>query len=226
MFSGSWDCHNRTQPIPKSVLEYWPFKLVGKLKFTVSVNVSGYCTAQLFRDGTLLTAAHCIYGRGQFRYNFEYEPVSGFPAQHLYIKKVCIRKQWITSEERDYSSDYAFLKLASPPKLNPKDEFYSTWSVDAVDKIAYAFGFPDKHPKQCVGNACVVFSKAVESGSKIILQPCNYMQSGSSGGVWGYFGEKGQMASSVTSHHYVSTAELGPILDADAKQLWEYTKTE
>ena len=211
---------------------YWPFKLVGKLLIWVGTE-EVHCTSQLFRDGTLLVAGHCFFYPFTDKWldKFLYMPISGFPKEKLTVQCVCamkeLRKHW------NFDYDYGFVKLAFPPKLNTTDEYFSPWSLNAVDKVTYAFGVSPKFPQQCVNNTCIVYStaKRVENTKKL-EHTCNDMGSGCSGGVIGYLGwDRQPMAVSVNSYRSdrsmsVNSPEYGPILDEEAKDLWEFTKNQ
>ena len=92
---------------------------MGILQYSTNDSTWGdaYCTAQLFRGGTILTGGHCISYDKHVRWykHYQYVPISGFPSKTVDVECICIPQMWYdTLDADDY--DYAFARISSGPQ--------------------------------------------------------------------------------------------------------------
>ena len=163
---------------------------LGKLYFTTPSGGSSYCTANVASgNSVLVTAAHCVYTRGQgFNRNFVFVPADRYgvaPYGRYGWQSATVLNEWINNGGRRW--DVAVIRLAGEATTGQPVTNYVGWLGRSWDwgysQSIYSHGYASNLSTQythiCAGQS---YSSSWE-GTDVLVQGCD-MTYGSSGGGW------------------------------------------
>ncbi len=167
-----------------------PWNKIGKLYFTTPSGGSSYCTANVASgNSVLVTAAHCVYTRGQgFNSNFVFVPADRYgvaPYGKYGWQSATVLNNWINDGGRRW--DVAVIKLAGEQSSGRPVTDYVGWLgrswnqpyVQYTYSHGYASNISTQYTSICRG---YTYSSGNE-GTDVLVQGCD-MTYGSSGGGW------------------------------------------
>ncbi|TYT25126.1 hypothetical protein FZO89_01910 [Luteimonas viscosa] len=167
-----------------------PWNKIGKLYFTTPSGGSSYCTANVASgNSVLVTAAHCVYTRGQgFNRNFVFVPADRYgvaPYGRYGWQSATVLNEWINNGGRRW--DVAVIRLAGEATTGQPVTNYVGWLGRSWDwgysQSIYSHGYASNLSTQythiCAGQS---YSSSWE-GTDVLVQGCD-MTYGSSGGGW------------------------------------------
>ncbi|MBB1059502.1 trypsin-like serine peptidase [Marilutibacter spongiae] len=167
-----------------------PWNKIGKLYFTTPSGGSSYCTANVASgNSVLITAAHCVYTRGQgFNSNFVFVPADRYgvaPYGKYGWQSATVLNNWINDGGRRW--DVAVIRLAGEQSSGRPVTDYVGWLgrswnqpyVQYTYSHGYASNISTQYTSICRG---YTYSSSNE-GSDVLVQGCD-MTYGSSGGGW------------------------------------------
>lgn len=167
-----------------------PWNKIGKLYFTTPDGGRSYCTANVASgNGVVVTAAHCVYTRGQgFNRNFVFVPAERYgvaPYGSYGWRSATVLGGWIDDGGRRW--DVAMLRLAPEATTGLPVTHYVGWLGRSWDwgyeqqthSHGYASNLSTQHTHICDGRS---YGSSWE-GSDVLVQGCD-MTYGSSGGGW------------------------------------------
>ena len=167
-----------------------PWNKIGKLYFTTPGGGSSYCTANVASgNSVIITAAHCVYTRGQgFNRNFVFVPADRYgvaPYGRYGWQSATVLNNWISDGGRRW--DVAVIRLSGEATTGQPVTNYVGWlgrSWDwGYDQQIYSHGYASNLSTQythiCAGRS---YSSGWE-GTDVLVQGCD-MTYGSSGGGW------------------------------------------
>lgn len=166
-----------------------PFNKIGKLYFTTPNGNSSYCTANVVTGNShIVTAAHCIYTRGQgFNGNFVFVPAERFGAAPYGIfgwNAAVVPVNWVNVGGRRW--DVGLIRLSNNA-INRPVTFYVGWLglswnysyIQHLHSHGYASNLSTQYTNICSAQS---FSSSTE-GTDVLVKGCD-MTYGSSGGGW------------------------------------------
>lgn len=167
-----------------------PWNKIGKLYFTTPGGGSSYCTANVV-SGTsvLVTAAHCVYSRGQgWNSNFVFVPAERYGAAPYGTygwSSATVMNNWINVGGRRW--DVAVIKLTGEASSGQPVTNYVGWLGRAWNygysqymySIGYASNLSTQYTNICAGQTY----DSPSEGTNVLVQGCD-MTYGSSGGGW------------------------------------------
>lgn len=167
-----------------------PWNKIGKLYFTTPGGGSSYCTANVASgNSVIVTAAHCVYSRGQgFNRNFVFVPADRYgvaPYGRYGWQSATVLNSWINDGGRRW--DVAVIRLAGEASTGQPVTNYVGWLGRSWDwgyeqqtsSHGYASNLSTQHTHICAGRS---YGSSWE-GSDVLVQGCD-MTYGSSGGGW------------------------------------------
>ncbi|QDH70197.1 trypsin-like serine peptidase [Marilutibacter alkalisoli] len=167
-----------------------PWNKVGKLYFKKPNGSSSYCTANVASgNSVILTAAHCVYTRGQgWNSNFVFVPADRYgeaPYGSYGWTMATVSPNWISNGGRRW--DLAAIKLANNPSSGLPVTSYVGWLGRSWNQpyseyhlsVGYASNLSTQYTHACYG--MTGYSSA--EGADVLVQGCD-MTYGSSGGGW------------------------------------------
>ncbi|MDH5823456.1 trypsin-like peptidase domain-containing protein [Luteimonas sp. RD2P54] len=188
-----------------------PWNKIGKLYFTTPSGGSSYCTANVASgNSVIITAAHCVYTRGQgFNSNFVFVPADRYgvaPYGSFGWSSASVMGNWINQGGRRW--DVAVVKLAGEASTGVPVTSYVGWLGRSWNQpysefhysIGYASNFSTQYTTVCAGQT---YSSPAE-GDNVLVQGCD-MTYGSSGGGW-----LRQFAHDSHGGNYVNAVVSGP----------------
>ncbi|NZA26099.1 trypsin-like peptidase domain-containing protein [Luteimonas sp. SJ-92] len=188
-----------------------PWNKIGKLYFTTPSGGSSYCTANVASgNSVIITAAHCVYTRGQgFNSNFVFVPADRYgvaPYGSFGWSSATVMNNWINQGGRRW--DVAVIKLAGEASTGVPVTSYVGWLGRSWNQpysefhysIGYASNFSTQYTTVCAGQT---YSSPAE-GDNVLVQGCD-MTYGSSGGGW-----LRQFAHNSHGGNYVNAVVSGP----------------
>jgi V8-like Glu-specific endopeptidase len=170
--------------------QYAPFNKIGKLYFTTPSGGSSYCTANLISGNNhIVTAAHCIYTRGQgFNRNFVFVPADRYgaaPYGSYGWTSARVPVEWINQGGRRW--DVGVVSLANHPQTGLPASAYVGWLgtswnhgyVQNMHSVGYASNLSTQYTHVCSAESFY----AANEGIDVLVKGCD-MTFGSSGGGW------------------------------------------
>lgn len=167
-----------------------PWNKIGKLYFTTPSGGSSYCTANVASgNSVIITAAHCVYTRGQgFNRNFVFVPADRYgvaPYGRYGWQSATVLNSWINDGGRRW--DVAVIRLAGEATTGQPVTNYVGWLGRSWDwgyeqqiySHGYASNLSTEYTHICAGRS---YSSSWE-GTDVLVQGCD-MTYGSSGGGW------------------------------------------
>lgn len=167
-----------------------PWNKIGKLYFTTPDGASSYCTANVASgNSVIITAAHCVYTRGQgFNRNFVFVPADRYgvaPYGRYGWQSAAVLNSWISDGGRRW--DVAVVRLAGEAATGQPAAHYVGWLGRSWDwgydqqifSHGYASNLSTQYTHICAGRS---YSSSWE-GTDVLVQGCD-MTYGSSGGGW------------------------------------------
>ena len=167
-----------------------PWNKIGKLYFNTPSGGSSYCTANVASgNSVLITAAHCVYTRGQgWNSNFVFVPAERYgaaPYGSYGWSSASVMNSWITDGGRRW--DVAVIRLTGEassglPVVNYVGWLGRSWNY-GYEQYTYSHGYASNLSTQYT-NICSgrTYSSGWE-GTNVLVQGCD-MTYGSSGGGW------------------------------------------
>ncbi|MBB1087590.1 trypsin-like peptidase domain-containing protein [Lysobacter sp. SG-8] len=167
-----------------------PWNKIGKLYFTKPDGGGSYCSASVASGNSILiTAAHCVYTRGQgFNSNFVFVPADRYgvaPYGKFGWRQATVLSDWINVGSR--KSDVAVIRLAGEQSTGKPVTDYVGWLGRSWNhgyeqytySIGYASNFSTQYTTVCAGTTY----QSGNEGTDVLVQGCD-MTYGSSGGPW------------------------------------------
>ncbi|MCW5581598.1 MAG: trypsin-like serine protease, partial [Luteimonas sp.] len=157
-----------------------PWNKIGKLYFTTPSGGSSYCTANVASgNSVIITAAHCVYTRGQgFNRNFVFVPAERYgvaPYGRYGWQSATVLSNWISNGGRRW--DVAVIKLAGEATTGQPVTNYVGWLGRSWDwgysQYTYSHGYASNLSTQythiCAGQT---YSSSWE-GTDVLVQGCD-----------------------------------------------------
>ena len=167
-----------------------PWNKIGKLYFTTPSGGSSYCTANVASgNSVIITAAHCVYTRGQgFNSNFVFVPADRYgvaPYGKYGWRSATVLNNWINDGGRRW--DVAVIKLAGEQSSGKPVTDYVGWLGRSWNQpyvqYTYSHGYASNISTQYT-NICRGYTySSGNEGTDVLVQGCD-MTYGSSGGGW------------------------------------------
>lgn len=189
--------------------QFSPWNKIGKLYFNTPSGPS-YCTANVISQRNILvTAAHCLYTRGQgWHSNFRFVPADRFGIAPYGVygwQMAGIMTNWITIGGRPW--DVGMIRLSNNLSTGIPVSSYvgwlgRTWNqpyVMNLHSVGYASNLSTQYTHICA-------AESFSGGVDVLAKGCD-MTYGSSGGGWLL---RYHPYSSSTAHNYVTGVTSGP----------------
>jgi V8-like Glu-specific endopeptidase len=167
--------------------QFSPWNKIGKLYFTTPGGGSSYCTANVISQRNILvTAAHCLYTRGQgWHSNFRFVPADRFGVAPYGVygwQSAGIMTNWITIGGRRW--DVGMIRLGNNLSTGIPVASYvgwlgRTWNqpyVMNLHSVGYASNLSTQYTHICA-------AESFNGGLDVLAKGCD-MTYGSSGGGW------------------------------------------
>lgn len=190
--------------------QFSPWNKIGKLYFTTPGGGKSYCTANVISQRNILvTAAHCVYTRGQgWHSNFRFVPADlfGIAPYGVYGWQMAgIMTNWITIGGRPW--DVGMIRLSNNLSTGIPVTSYvgwlgRTWNqpyIMNLHSVGYASNLSTQYTHICA-------AESFSGGVDVLAKGCD-MTYGSSGGGWLL---RYHPYSSSTAHNYVTGVTSGP----------------
>lgn len=190
--------------------QYSPWNKIGKLYFTTPSGGSSYCTANVISQRNILvTAAHCLYTRGQgWHRNFRFVPADRFGVAPYGVygwQSAAIMTNWITIGGRRW--DVGMIRLGNNLSTGIPVTSYvgwlgRTWNqpyIMNLHSVGYASNLSTQYTHICT-------AESFSGGLDVLAKGCD-MTYGSSGGGWLL---RYHPYSSSSTHNYVTGVTSGP----------------
>lgn len=167
-----------------------PYNKIGKLYFTTPSGGSSYCTANVGSgNSVIITAAHCVYSRGQgFNSNFRFVPAERYgaaPYGSYGWTSATVLNDWINIGARRH--DVAVIRLAGEQSSRQPVVNYVGWLGRSWDwgyeQSTYSHGYASNLSTQYTNICAGTTYSAPSEGADVLVQGCD-MTYGSSGGAW------------------------------------------
>lgn len=167
-----------------------PWNKIGKLYFNTPSGGSSYCTANVASgNSVIVTAAHCLYTRGQgWNSNFVFVPAERYGAAPYGTygwSSASVMGSWISDGGRRW--DVGVIRLSGEassgqPVVNYVGWLGRSWNY-GYEQYTYSHGYASNLSTQYT-NICAgrTYGSAWE-GTNVLVQGCD-MTYGSSGGGW------------------------------------------
>jgi V8-like Glu-specific endopeptidase len=167
--------------------QFAPWNKIGKLYFVTPSGASSYCTANVISQRNIIvTAAHCLYTRGQgWHRNFRFVPADRFGAAPYGVygwQSAGIMTNWITIGGRRW--DVGMIRLSNNlstglPVTNYVGWLGRTWDqpyIMNLHSVGYASNLSTQYTHICT-------AESFNGGLDVLAKGCD-MTFGSSGGGW------------------------------------------
>jgi V8-like Glu-specific endopeptidase len=190
--------------------QFSPWNKIGKLYFTTPGGGSSYCTANVISQRNILvTAAHCLYTRGQgWHSNFRFVPADRFGVAPYGVygwQSAGIMTNWITIGGRRW--DVGMVRLGNNLSTGIPVSSYvgwlgRTWNqpyVMNLHSVGYASNLSTQYTHICA-------AESFSGGLDVLAKGCD-MTYGSSGGGWVL---RYHPYSSSAAHNLVTGVTSGP----------------
>ena len=190
--------------------QFSPWNKIGKLYFTTPGGGSSYCTANVISQRNILvTAAHCLYTRGQgWHGNFRFVPADRFGVAPYGVygwQSAAIMTNWITIGGRRW--DVGMIRLGNNLSTGIPVTSYvgwlgRTWNqpyVMNLHSVGYASNLSTQYTHICA-------AESFNGGLDVLAKGCD-MTYGSSGGGWVM---RYHPYSSSAAHNLVTGVTSGP----------------
>ena len=190
--------------------QFSPWNKIGKLYFTTPTGGSSYCTANVISQRNILvTAAHCLYTRGQgWHRNFRFVPADRYGVAPYGVygwQSAGIMTNWITIGGRRW--DVGMIRLGNNLSTGIPVTSYvgwlgRTWNqpyIMSLHSVGYASNLSTQYTHICA-------AESFNGGLDVLAKGCD-MTYGSSGGGWLL---RYHPYSSSTTHNYVTGVTSGP----------------
>lgn len=190
--------------------QFSPWNKIGKLYFTTPSGGSSYCTANVISQRNILvTAAHCLYTRGQgWHRNFRFVPADRFGVAPYGVygwQSAGIMTNWITIGGRRW--DVGMIRLSNNLSTGIPVTSYvgwlgRTWNqpyIMNLHSVGYASNLSTQYTHICA-------AESFSGGLDVLAKGCD-MTYGSSGGGWVL---RYHPYSSSSTHNYVTGVTSGP----------------
>jgi V8-like Glu-specific endopeptidase len=167
-----------------------PWNKIGKLYFNTPGGGSSYCTASVASgNSVIITAAHCVYSRGQgWNSNFLFVPADRYgaaPYGRYGWQSATVLTDWINIGGRRH--DVAVIKLAGEASTGQPVTNYVGWLGRSWDwgyeQWTYSHGYASNISTQYTSVCAGWTFSAPSEGDDVLVQGCD-MTYGSSGGPW------------------------------------------
>jgi V8-like Glu-specific endopeptidase len=190
--------------------QFSPWNKIGKLYFTTPGGGNSYCTANVISQRNILvTAAHCLYTRGQgWHGNFRFVPADRFGVAPYGVygwQSAGIMTNWITIGGRRW--DVGMIRLGNNLSTGIPVTSYvgwlgRTWNqpyIMNLHSVGYASNLSTQYTHICA-------AESFSGGLDVLAKGCD-MTYGSSGGGWLL---RYHPYSSSTAHNFVTGVTSGP----------------
>ena len=190
--------------------QFSPWNKIGKLYFTTPGGGNSYCTANVIsQKNILVTAAHCLYTRGQgWHSNFRFVPADRFGVAPYGVYgwlSAGIMTNWITIGGRPW--DVGMIRLSNNLSTGIPVTSYvgwlgRTWNqpyIMSLHSVGYASNLSTQYTHICA-------AESFSGGTDVLAKGCD-MTYGSSGGGWLL---RYHPYSSSTAHNFVTGVVSGP----------------
>jgi V8-like Glu-specific endopeptidase len=190
--------------------QFSPWNKIGKLYFTTPSGGNSYCTANVISQRNILvTAAHCLYTRGQgWHRNFRFVPADRFGVAPYGVygwQSAGIMTNWITIGGRRW--DVGMIRLSNNLSTGIPVTSYvgwlgRTWNqpyIMNLHSVGYASNLSTQYTHICA-------AESFSGGLDVLAKGCD-MTYGSSGGGWVL---RYHPYSSSSTHNYVTGVTSGP----------------
>lgn len=167
--------------------QFAPWNKIGKLYFVTPSGASSYCTANVISQRNIIvTAAHCLYTRGQgWHRNFRFVPADRFGVAPYGVygwQSAGIMTNWITIGGRRW--DVGMLRLSNNLSTGIPVTSYVGWLGRTWDQpyimnlhsVGYASNLSTQYTHICT-------AESFNGGLDVLAKGCD-MTYGSSGGGW------------------------------------------
>lgn len=167
--------------------QFAPWNKIGKLYFVTPSGASSYCTANVISQRNIIvTAAHCLYTRGQgWHRNFRFVPADRFGVAPYGVygwQSAGIMTNWITIGGRRW--DVGMIRLGNNLSTGLPVTNYVGWLGRAWDQpyimnlhsVGYASNLSTQYTHICT-------AESFNGGLDVLAKGCD-MTYGSSGGGW------------------------------------------
>ncbi len=167
--------------------QFSPWNKIGKLYFTTPGGGSSYCTANVISQRNIIvTAAHCLYTRGQgWHRNFRFVPADRFGVAPYGVygwQSAGIMTNWITIGGRRW--DVGMIRLSNNLSTGIPVTSYVGWLGRTWDQpyimnlhsVGYASNLSTQYTHICT-------AESFNGGLDVLAKGCD-MTYGSSGGGW------------------------------------------
>lgn len=167
--------------------QFAPWNKIGKLYFVTPSGASSYCTANVISQRNIIvTAAHCLYTRGQgWHRNFRFVPADRFGVAPYGVygwQSAGIMTNWITIGGRRW--DVGMIRLGNNLSTGLPVTNYVGWLGRAWDQpyimnlhsVGYASNLSTQYTHICT-------AESFNGGLDVLAKGCD-MTFGSSGGGW------------------------------------------
>lgn len=205
-----------------------PWNKIGKLYFTTPSGGSSYCTANVASgNSVIITAAHCVYTRGQgWNSNFVFVPAERYgvaPYGSYGWSSASVMTNWINAGGRRW--DVAVIRLSGEassgqPVVNYVGWLGRSWNY-GYEQYTYSHGYASNLSTQYTNICSGRTYSSTSEGTNVLVQGCD-MTYGSSGGGWliNYTPNShgGNHVNSVVSGPHIGafgTAYVGPRFNDD-----------
>ena len=190
--------------------QYAPWNKIGKLYFTTPSGGRSYCTANVISQRNIIvTAAHCLYTRGQgWHRNFRFVPADRFGVAPYGVygwSSAAIMTNWITIGGRPW--DVGMIRLSNNlatgiPVTSYVGWLGRTWNqpyVMNLHSVGYASNLSTQYTHICA-------AESFSGGTDVLAKGCD-MTYGSSGGGWLL---RYHPYSNSSSYNFVTGVTSGP----------------
>lgn len=161
--------------------KYYPWRAMGKLYFKTASGGTSYCSASVLKNNIVVTAAHCLYTRGQGWHNsYVFIPAYRYGVQpygQYGWTGAIILTDWINVGARQHDVGLIRLNGNANAQVGSLGMVYGVGYVQSL----FSFGYPNNLGSGNYSNTCAAESFNDHAGA--IGMGCN-MTYGSSGGPW------------------------------------------
>ncbi len=190
--------------------QFSPWNKIGKLYFTTPGGGGSYCTANVISQRNILvTAAHCLYTRGQgWHSNFRFVPADRFGVAPYGVygwQSAAIMTNWISPGGRQW--DVGMIRLGNNLSTGIPVTSYvgwlgRTWNqpyIMNLHSVGYASNLSTQYTHICT-------AESFSGGTDVLAKGCD-MTFGSSGGGWLL---RYHPYSNSSTHNFVTGVTSGP----------------